>query len=43
MEHAMRHLYFPYTHKPLGEYVYEENTSDKWHAPQYPMRRHWAY
>ena len=29
MEYATRHLYFPYTHEPLGECVYEENTSDK--------------
>ena len=28
MEYATRHLYFPYTHEPLGECVYEENTSD---------------
>ena len=27
-----------YTHEPLGEYVYEENTSDKWHVQQYPTR-----
>ena len=31
MEYATRHLYFPYTEEPLGECVYEENTSDKWH------------
>ena len=30
MEYATRLLYFPYTHEPLGECVYEENTSDKW-------------
>ena len=29
MEYATRHSYFPYTHEPLGECVYEENTSDK--------------
>ena len=31
MEYAMHHLYmyFLYTHEPLGECVYEENTSDK--------------
>ena len=34
----MRHLYFPYAHEPLGECVYEENTSDKWHVPWYPMK-----
>ena len=36
----MRHLYFPYTNEPLGECVYEENTSDNWHVPQYPTRKH---
>ena len=35
MEYATRHLYFLYTHEPLGEFVYEESTSDKWHVPQY--------
>ena len=30
VEYATRHLCFPYTHKPLGECLYEENTSDKW-------------
>ena len=35
-----RHLYFPYTHEPLGECVYEENTSDKWHVPRYPTKKH---
>ena len=40
MEYATRHLYFPYTHEPLGECVYEENTSDKWHVPRYPTRKH---
>ena len=29
VEYATHHLYFRYTHEPLGEYVYEENTSDK--------------
>ena len=24
----------------VGECVYEENTSDKWHVPRYPMRKH---
>ena len=30
VEYATRHLYFPYTHEPLGEcvYMYGENTSD---------------
>ena len=36
VEHATRHLYFPYTHEPLGSCVYEENTSDKWYVPRYP-------
>ena len=66
MEYATRHLYFPYTHKPLGECVdeentsdlslvfslvcilhtrlkacvYTENTSDAWHIPRYPTRKH---
>ena len=40
VEYATRHLYFPYTHEPLGECVYEENTSDKWHVPRYPTRKH---
>ena len=31
MEYATRHLYFPYTHEPLGECVYKENTSDKYY------------
>ena len=33
-------LYFLYTREPLGESVCEENTSDKWHIPRYPMRKH---
>ena len=40
MECAARHLYFPYTHEPLGKCVYDENTSDKWHIPRYPTRKH---
>ena len=32
MEYATRHLYFLYTHEPLGECVYKENTSDTWHV-----------
>ena len=40
LKYATRHLYFPYTHEPLGESVYEENTSDKWHFPRYPTRKH---
>ena len=32
VEYATRHFYFPYTHEHLGECVYEENTSDKWHC-----------
>ena len=27
MEYATHHLYFSYTHEPLDECVYEENTS----------------
>ncbi len=26
-------LFSRYTHEPLGECVYEENTSDKWDIP----------
>ena len=37
MEYATCHLY---THEPLGECVYEENTSDKWHVPRYPTQKH---
>ena len=43
MEYATRHLYFlytVYTRAFLGECAYEENTSDKWHVPRYPMRKH---
>ena len=40
MEYAMHHLHSPYTHDRLGECVYEENTSDKWHVPWYPTRKH---
>ena len=40
VEYATRHLYFPYTHEPLGECVYEENTSAKWHVPRCPTRKH---
>ena len=40
MEYATSHLYFPYTHEPLGECVYEENTSDKWHVSRYSTRKH---
>ena len=45
MEYATRNLYFPYTrtHEPLGEYVYEENSSDRWHVPRYPTRKHCIY
>ena len=32
VEYATRHLYFPYTHEPLGECVYEENTSGMFHG-----------
>ena len=40
VKYATRLLYFPYTHKPLGECVYEENTMDKWHVSWYPTRKH---
>ena len=30
----------PHTHEPLGECVYRENASDKWHVPRYPTRKH---
>ena len=39
IELTMCHLYFLYTHEPL-ECVHEENTSDKWHFQQCPMRKH---
>ena len=29
-----------YTHKPLGECVYRENTNDKWDIPWYSTRQH---
>ena len=29
-----------HTSLPLGECVYEENASDKWHIPRYPTRKH---
>ena len=29
VEYATCNMYFPHTNKPLGEYVFEENTSDK--------------
>ena len=28
-----------YTHKPLGECAYQENTSDKWDIAWYPTRK----
>ena len=40
MEYATRHLYFPYTHEPLGESAYEENTSGMLHVPRYSTRKH---
>ena len=33
MEYATRHLYFLYTHEPLGGMF-------KWHVSQYPTRKH---
>ena len=34
------HIFSVYTCQPLGEYIYEENTSDKCHVPRYPTRKH---
>ena len=31
---------FRMTQEPLGECVYKENASDKWHVPRYPTRKH---
>ena len=28
------------THEPLGDCVFEENTTNKWHVPQYPTRKY---
>ena len=39
MEYATRHLYFPYTREPLGECVYEENSSDKCFIPCLNLRK----
>ena len=37
MEYPTRHLYFlVYTHEPLGECVYKENTSDEWDIHNMP-------
>ena len=40
MEYVTRHLYFSYTHGTLGECVYEENTSDKWHTVSHEKTLH---
>jgi len=32
------HEFSLYKHKPLGDCVYQENTSDKWDVPCYTMR-----
>ena len=34
------HLYFLRIHTRLKARVYTENTSDAWHIPQYPTRKH---
>ena len=33
MEYPESLVFSRYTHEPLGECVYEENTSDKWDIP----------
>ena len=40
MEHATWHLYFLRIHTRLKARVYTENTSDAWHIPRYPTRKH---
>ena len=40
MEYATCHLYFLHIHTHLKARVYTENTSDAWHIPQYPTRKH---
>ena len=35
MEYPTRHLYFLYTYEPLGECVYQQNTSDEWDIPRF--------
>ena len=40
MEHATCHLYFLRIHTCLKVRVYTENTSDVWHVPRYPTRKH---
>ena len=34
------HLYFVRIHTRLKARVYTENTSDAWHIPRYPTRKH---
>ena len=34
------HLYFLRIHTRLKARVYTENTSDAWHIPRYPTRKH---
>jgi len=38
MEYHTCHLYFLGIHEPIGECVYQENTSDKWVIPWYTTR-----
>ena len=38
--HATCHLYFLRIHTRLKARVYTENTSDAWHIPRYPTRKH---
>ena len=42
MEHASCHhsVYFLRIHTRLKARVYTENTSDAWHIPRYPTRKH---
>ena len=35
MKYPKSHTYFWYTHEPLGECVYQENTSDEWGIPRF--------
>ena len=40
MENATCHLYFLHIHTRLKARVCTENTSDAWHIPRYPTRKH---
>jgi len=40
--HGISHeslVFSRHTHEPLGEYIYQENTSDKWYIPWYATRK----